>query len=259
MAAESPKYRAPALDKGLDILELLARAVAPLTIAEISEGVGRSRGEIFRMLQVLEERDYISRPDGEGRYALTPRLFRLGMEQPPVKNLVETALPVMHRLADDIDQSCHLVVPSQEQIVVIARVDPPGEIGLVVRVGHRRPISHSASGHVLLAWQDEDTRERWFAMMIAHEPQLRRLPIEAAIDDIRAAGVATIPSQVVDGVTDISAPVMQHGRAICALTIPFIERRGSTVNMTTTTRLLIEAAREVSETLAHRSTPSLDN
>ena len=259
MTAESPKYRAPALDKGLDILELLARAVAPLTIAEISEGVGRSRGEIFRMLQVLEERDYISRPDGEGRYSLTPRLFRLGMEQPPVKSLVETALPVMHRLADDIDQSCHLVVPSQEQIVVIARVDPPGEIGLVVRVGHRRPISHSASGHVLLAWQDDDTRERWFGMMIAHEPLLQRLPLEAAIRDIRAAGVATIPSQVVDGVTDISAPVMQHNRAICAITIPFIERHGSTVNVATTTKLLVEAANDVSEALTHRSTPSLGN
>jgi DNA-binding IclR family transcriptional regulator len=259
MAAESPKYRAPALDKGLDILELLARAVSPLTIAEISEGVGRSRGEIFRMLQVLEERDYISRPDGEGRYSLTPRLFRLGMEQPPVKNLVETALPIMHRLSDNIDQSCHLVVPSQEQIVVIARVDPPGEIGLVVRVGHRRPISHSASGYVLLAWQDEETRERWFGMMIAHEPQLRRLPVDTAISNIRAAGVATIPSEVVDGVTDISAPVMQHGRAICAITIPFIERRGSTVDMTTTTRLLIDAANEVSEAMTHRATPSLGN
>ncbi|QNK01240.1 IclR family transcriptional regulator [Dyella telluris] len=259
MAAESPKYRAPALDKGLDILELLARAVAPLTIAEISEGVGRSRGEIFRMLQVLEERDYISRPDGEGRYALTPRLFRLGMEQPPVKSLVETALPVMHRLADDIDQSCHLVVPSQEQIVVIARVDPPGEIGLVVRVGHRRPISHSASGLVLLAWQDDEMRERWFTMMMAHEPDLRRAPVETAIRDIRAAGVATIASQVVDGVTDISAPVMQHDRAICALTIPFIERRGSTLDMAKTTRLLIEASHEVSAALTHGSAPSQGN
>jgi len=258
MAAESPKYRAPALDKGLDILELLARAVAPLTIAEISEGVGRSRGEIFRMLQVLEERDYISRPDGEGRYSITPRLFRLGMEQPPVKSLVETALPVMHRLADDIDQSCHLVVPSQEQIVVIARVDPPGEIGLVVRVGHRRPISHSASGHVLLAWQNEDTRERWLEMMIAHEPSLRRAPLEAAVRDIRAAGVATIASQVVDGVTDISAPVMQHGHAICAITIPFIERRGSAMTMAGTTQLLIDAANEVSTALDHRSASSLD-
>jgi DNA-binding IclR family transcriptional regulator len=256
MAAESPKYRAPALDKGLDILELLAKAVAPLTIAEISEGVGRSRGEIFRMLQVLEERDYISRPDGEGAYSITPRLFRLGMEQPPVKSLVETALPVMHRLAEEIDQSCHLVVPSQEQIVVIARVDPPGEIGLVVRVGHRRPISHSASGYVLLAWQDDETRERWFKTMIAHEPNLRRLPIETAIRDIRDAGVATIPSQVVDGVTDLSVPVIEHDHAVCAMTIPFIERRGSSVNMATTTRLLIKAAEEVSHLLAHGQTPS---
>jgi hypothetical protein len=50
---------------------------------------------------------------------------------------------------------------------------------------------------------------------------------------------------------------MQHDRATCAMTIPFIERRGSTVNMATTTRLLIEAANEVSEALAHRSMQSL--
>lgn len=251
MTVESPKYRAPALDKGLDILELLAKAVKPLTIAEISEGVGRSRGEIFRMLQVLEERDYISRPDGEGAYSITPRLFRLGMEQPPVKSLVETALPVMHRLAEEVDQSCHLVVPSKEQIVVIARVDPPGEIGLVVRVGHRRPISHSASGYVLLAWQDDETRGRWFKDMIAHEPKLRRQPIETAIREIRQAGVAMIPSQVVDGVTDLSAPVIEHDHAICAITIPFIERRGSSISMANASQLLMNAAKTVSHALAH--------
>jgi hypothetical protein len=50
------KYRAPALEKGLDIPELLARSSAPLSMTEISEGVGRSKGEIFRMLQVLEDR-----------------------------------------------------------------------------------------------------------------------------------------------------------------------------------------------------------
>jgi len=251
MTTESPKYRAPALDKGLDILELLAKAVTPLTIAEISEGVGRSRSEIFRMLQVLEDRDYISRPSGEGAYSITPRLFRLGMEQPPVKSLVETALPVMHKLAEEVEQSCHLVVPSKEQIVVIARIDPPGEIGLVVRVGHRRPMSRSASGHVLLAWQDDETRERWFETMLAHDPDLRRRPIETAIREIRQAGIATIPSQVVDGVTDLSAPVIEHDRAVCAMTIPFIERRGSSVNMATARQLLMNAANGVSRMLAH--------
>jgi Transcriptional regulator len=251
MPPESPKYRAPALDKGLDILELLAKATQPLSIAEISDGVGRSRGEIFRMLQVLEERDYIARPDGEGAYSLTPRLFRLGMEQPPVKNLVETAMPVMHRLADDIDQSCHLVVPSQEQIVVIARVDPPGETGLVVRVGHRRPISHSASGYVLLAWQTDETRERWFRLMLEHEPGLKRGRLESTIKEIREAGLATIPSEVVDGVTDLSAPIIDGNHAVCALTVPFIERRGAKVNVKATAALLRAAAEDISRDLSH--------
>jgi len=251
MPTDSPKYRAPALDKGLDILELLAKATQPLSIAEISDGVGRSRGEIFRMLQVLEERDYISRPDGEGSYSLTPRLFRLGMEQPPVRNLVETAMPVMHRLADEIDQSCHLVVPSQEQIVVIARVDPPGETGLVVRVGHRRPISHSASGYVLLAWQTDDTRERWFRTMLDHEPGLKRTRIENTLKEVRGAGLATIPSEVVDGVTDLSAPIIEGNHAVCALTVPFIERRGAKIDMNATARLLVAAAADISVDLSH--------
>lgn len=249
--ADSPKYRAPALDKGLDILELLARATQPLSIAEISEGVGRSRGEIFRMLQVLEERDYIARPDGEGAYSLTPRLFRLGMEQPPVRNLIETAMPVMHRLADGIDQSCHLVVPSQEQIVVIARVDPPGETGLVVRVGHRRPMSHSASGYVLLAWQTDDIRERWLRTMAAHDPAMDRARVDAMVTKVRTVGLARIASEVVDGVTDLSAPIIQGNHAVCALTVPFIERRGARIDITATARLLADAAAEVSRELSH--------
>ena len=117
-AAES-RYRAPALEKGLEILELLSGQREPLTMAAISERLGRSTSEIFRMLQVLEQKGYIEKsPSGDG-YRITNRLFTLGMAQPPVQTLVETALPVMRRLANAIGQSCHLAVPSSDQIVVI--------------------------------------------------------------------------------------------------------------------------------------------
>ncbi len=180
--AQVGKYRAPALEKGLDILELLARSPAPLSMAEISDGVGRSKGEIFRMLQVLEDRGYIARGSGENGYALTHRLFMLGMEQPPVKGMMEAALPVMHRLTDQIQQPCHLSVTSREEIVVVARVDAPGEIGLaVVRVGHRRPMAHSTSGVVLFAFQGEAIRARWLALLGEAEPGL-----DAAAFQLRA-------------------------------------------------------------------------
>lgn len=255
MPESLPKYRAPALDKGLDIIELLAAASVPISISEISEGIGRSRGEIFRMLQVLEERDYITRGDGDSGYSITPRLFRLGMEHPPVKSAVETALPIMHRLADQVDQACHLVVPSREQIVVIARVDPPGDVGLVVRVGHRRPLSQSASGHVLLAWQENDVRERWFDMIVEHEPDLDRTSLLKEVELIRARGYASSESREVDGVTDLSAPILEHDHAVCALTLPFIERRSSSTSIDTTRQHLLRAASDISEALLY-GTPS---
>ena len=61
MTNKPAKYRAPALDKGLDILELLARAHTPLSMTGVAAAIGYSKGEIFRMLQVLEERGYIAR------------------------------------------------------------------------------------------------------------------------------------------------------------------------------------------------------
>ena len=249
--AQVGKYRAPALEKGLDILELLARSSAPLSMADISEGVGRSKGEIFRMLQVLEDRGYIARGAGENGYALTHRLFMLGMEQPPVKGMMEAALPVMHRLADQVQQPCHLSVTSREEIVVVARVDAPGEIGLVVRVGHRRPMAHSTSGVVLFAFQGEAIRERWLALLREAEPGLDAESFLQRVAQARASGVARASSDVVDGVVDLSAPVLQHGHAICALTVPFLETRTAAAQAEAALEPLRTAAAEISGTLIY--------
>lgn len=258
MPTSTPKYRAPALDKGLDILELLAGSKHRLSIAEISEGVGRSRGEIFRMLQVLEERDYITRGDNDAGYAVTPRLFRLGMEQPPVKSAIETAMPVMHKLADASGQACHLVVPSGEQIVVVARVDPPGEVALVVRVGHRRPMSQSTSGHVLLAFQEEPVRERWLDLIARYEPALDRKKLIKLLTQLRTRGYASEPSNIVDAVTDLSAPVLQHGSATCALTIPYIEQQNTGLTVDDVIAALLRATTEISEALQFGASASSD-
>ena len=41
-------------------------------------------------------------------YVLTNKLFALAMTQAPVRSLVETAVPIMRKLAHDIGQSCHI-------------------------------------------------------------------------------------------------------------------------------------------------------
>src|SRR5215217_6839370 len=51
-------YSAPALEKGLKIIEVLAEAQEPLSTRAIAERLDRSKGEIFRMVFVLVERRY---------------------------------------------------------------------------------------------------------------------------------------------------------------------------------------------------------
>jgi DNA-binding IclR family transcriptional regulator len=245
-----PKYRAPALNKGLDILELLSSASKPLNLTEIADGVGYSSGEIFRMLQVLEERQYIARGPGDAGYSLTNRLFMLGMERPQNKGLVEHALPVMHRLSDEILHPCHLVVASEDQIVVIARVDAPSDLGFVVRIGHRRPMAHSTSGVLLFAFQSDEVRRRWLAILDAADASYNRKRFLARAAQIRKQGYASIQSEVVDAVLDLSAPILRKTQAVGALSVPYVERRPPKVTKGQALQKLRAAVDDISRQMA---------
>src|SRR6478752_905346 len=67
-------YPAPALEKGLEIIELLAAAAQPLSTRAIADNLGRSKGEIFRMLCVLMDRGYIDRDPVSEELTLSRRL-----------------------------------------------------------------------------------------------------------------------------------------------------------------------------------------
>ena len=81
------RYRAPALDKGLDILELLAETDEGLSQAEIAKALNRSPNEIYRMLDRLVRRGYIARTTTD-RYELTLKLFALAHRHAPMRRLV---------------------------------------------------------------------------------------------------------------------------------------------------------------------------
>lgn len=85
----------------------------------------------------------------------------LGVARAPTKSLLEDALPEMRKLSRAIGQACHLAVVSDEQMVVVARIEAPGNQGFSVRVGYRRPLVDSTSGLVLYAFQPEEVRAEW--------------------------------------------------------------------------------------------------
>ncbi|PXA87141.1 transcriptional regulator [Nostoc sp. 3335mG] len=246
--SQQGKYRAPALQKGLEILELLAPQPHPMSMGDISAALGRSVSEIFRMLLVLEEHGYIAR-SGEG-YRITNRLFSLGMAQPPIQDLLGHAVPAMRELAGRIGQSCHLAMVSGHQMVVVANVETPGLLGFAVRMGYQRPLIHSASGHILMAFQSDAVREEMFRAIEATDLPFDRAQIEAKLGRVKRAGYITLSSPMLTAITDVSAPVMRGDSAEAALTVPFVDGPSAKLDMTAVRAALLETTAALSTAIS---------
>ena len=223
MTTERQTYQAPALERGLEIIERLATLGASATVAELGREVGRSRSELFRMVVVLERCGYLSRIEGD-RYILTSKLYDVALRAPPQRDLLDAALPAMHRLAIRLQQSCHLGVASGTDLVVAARVESPDMLGFSLRVGFRRPLNLSSTGRVLYAFQTPAIREAWCAMTTGPKDEQRWRAVAAAMPVIIENGHHIGPSFYVDAVTDVVAPVIPEGRqhAVAGLAVPFI-------------------------------------
>lgn len=223
------KYRAPALEKGLDVMELLSSNGEPMTPSQMSATLGRSVSELFRMIQVLEFRGYIEQ--SSGAYRLTNRLFTLGMSQAPIKSLVDVALPVMRDLAVETSQSCHLVVPSGDQIVVIARIEGPGDLGYSVRIGYRRNIIEATSGLMFYGCANERNRAHLHEVLVDRFGVQKVRKFAAAAEVAAQAGHVERASDFVKGVTDLVVPIMGADGVIATLITPYIERTPPTCPM----------------------------
>lgn len=251
-ASGKKSYATPALEKGLDVLELLAAEPAGLTKSEISRRLDRTVSEIFRMLLCLERRGYIAQFKGD-RYSLTLKLFKMVQEHPPTERLITEALPRMYRLAHQTRQSCHLGTIEGSEVIILAQVNAPTSIGFYVRPGSSVELMEAATGYVILAHRQEEDRER----ILADWKQLtgKELPADLAkhLARVRREGFERQPSYRVRGVINISYPIFdQRGLALCALTIPYIQHNEANATADEVNERLREASHDITTAIGGR-------
>ena len=162
-ADKDERYRAPASGQGTGHTGIAAEQPGGLTRAEIVKAMGKGPSEVYRMLERLVARDYVSRSREGDRYALTMKLFVLGHRHPPVRRLVARALPLMDAFALAVRQSCHLVVPDRDAAIVVAQASSPGNWEFGIRIGAQIDLLATSSGQTLLAFQDEGARAEMLA------------------------------------------------------------------------------------------------
>lgn len=245
----SLSYEAPALEKGLDVLELLAHQTDGLTKSEIARQLNRTVSEIFRMLVCLERRGYISQQSGE-RYSLTLKLFKLVQEHPPTERLIADALPVMHHLAHETLQSCHLGVVEGGRVAIVAQVNAPANQGFYVKLGSTVDLMEAASGYVILAHQDEPHRERTLAEWSRETGKKPPRDLGVHLEKIRKAGYEKRASYIVKGIVNISFPIFdERASAVGALTVPYLQYNDEAKAVTVVVDAMRTASAEITAAL----------
>lgn len=239
-------YATPALEKGLDILELLAHERDGLTKSEIARSLNRTVSEIFRMLVCLERRNYISETTAD-RYVLSLRLFQLVQEHPPTERLLSEALPRMHILVERIQQSCHLGVLESARVVILAQASGSGSIGFYVKAGSNVDLIESATGQVILAYLPKDTLQRTLKEWERETGHSVPSDLRRHLERIRRRGSEKRASYQIRGIINISCPIHDaQGHIVAALTVPCIQRLHEGVSTEEVERALAEATKEIS-------------
>jgi len=246
---ETEKYSAPALSKGLDILELLSTQAAGLKKAEVAHALDRSVSEIYRMLVVLQQRGYVFLDQESERYTLTMRMFELAHRFPPTKRLNAVAGEIMEDTAQILNQSIHLAILYENNILVIAQVDPPGNNINSVRLGARVPLAFTASGACLTYQFSKEKRAEMCALSENVTNETIRL-FEQSVEQVTTSGVCECPSAIIAGIHNISVPIISYsGTVVASLTVPHVQRLVSVndPDIEESKRVLLRAGQRISD------------
>lgn len=244
------KYAAPALDKGLDVLELFVRDDQAMSMSEIARKLERSNSEIFRMVITLQRRGYLHFDQETEKFSFTQKMFRLAHTQLPIQQLNSASAELMRKLAKVCFQSCHLVIPYRSTGLIVVQEDSQTDRCFRVRLGAEISLADTCSGNILLAHMPGADRRDTLASLVSSnalkDSELNKL--QSLLDEVRTLPVYRKESANTEGVIDLGAPIFGFGNQICgALTIPFLRRlNGPQTDIDSVAELLSACAIEIS-------------
>jgi DNA-binding IclR family transcriptional regulator len=254
LSGKAPRrgYSAPALEKGIDIIEALANSGSGLTVSDIAQILQRRMSELFRIVVVMEQRGWLRKDPDTSRYSVTYHMLKLAHRSTPAQTLSSAAAPVMHDLSTRINQSCHLVVRSGAQgLVILRQENQKRNANLSVRLGAVIELATSCSGRVLLAHLQPE--ERAAAVRSVPRPRgMSQSGLESILKKTARQGFEMHRSPITAGVTDIGYPIRGFdGKVMAALTVPYLHALDDSLpySLEQTRRLLEGAARRISQSL----------
>lgn len=219
------RLTAPALRRGLDILELLNEEGQGLRVPEITQRLELPRATAHELVNALADRGYVVIAKDSGRVTLGVSVLRLGAGYERALDLVSIGRECANEVATKCGETVQLVVRDGANAVFIVRIDSKHSVRLVSQVGSSLPASCTAGGKMLLSLLEPAALDELLPddqsllRMTSHSISTRaHLDKELALHRQRGWSVEYCESN--DHATCVAAPVYNRlGEAVAAMSI----------------------------------------
>ncbi len=231
----SERYRNPAVERTMEILDLLEGRTNGASLNEVAAETAVARSTVYRILNSLESHGVVRRHGKDSRYLLGPRLLRLAARvtiQASGLDLAAIAQPHLERLARQTGETSKVSVYDRGSVLVLAGVPGSGEHALHIVVGQHLPIHAGAASKMLLAYQADAERDRILAgplKTFTEHTITDPVKLLREIRKVRRQGWSHDPGEFGVSIHSYGAPILNtDAQLIGALSIPFLTGRGRT-------------------------------
>lgn len=224
MAGQNDRYAMNSVLRAAQILHCFSLENPTHTHSEISKKLGLNKAAVTRLLYSLEKAGLIERDIESGRYGLTIRLYQIGSVYINLTGIPQAARPALVELTSACEESSHISILRESEIVYIDKVESPRPIRMMSYVGRKLPAYCTGTGKAILAYLGEEYLKE-FLRKVRLE---RRTPntitksaeFKAELEKVRRSGYATDNAENEPEVMSVAAPVRdQNGRVVAAVSI----------------------------------------
>ena len=232
MAEDRSRYYLKSLAKGILVMQALAEARDPLTLAELSRACGTNNATATRICHTLAELGYVQR-DRQRRFHLTPKILSLGYAAVGSLGWRQVAQHYLEELAQGTGETVNLSILQGRELMYLVRINNTGRIlPFDLQLGSRLPLHCTSMGKSLLAFAPPEQRERILAdydfVSLTHRTITSREGFEAELERVRRNGYSVNDEELSVGLRSVSAPIKGlGGEAMAALNIAVPTRRVS--------------------------------
>ncbi len=208
------------LDRGLIILEAVAKSGDPVSLAELTNLLGIDRSSVFRLANTLKRRGFLAYPTGRREYILGAALWRLSHHYDWSTMLVRVSHEHLRQLAARTNETAHLAIREGKNALFIDHATTNNVIAISGQTGEMVPLYCTAHGKALLADFDYEELLSLFgaAPLRIHTKQTMGTVAQLARNcaQINPQGFACDDGELQEGLRCVAAPIRAEGGVIIA-------------------------------------------